>query len=289
MTKLLWDVVGERTYETGVDRGVLYVRATDGTYPTGVAWNGLTTITEAPTGAAVTPQYADNIKYLNLVSVEQFDGTVEAFTYPEEFAACDGTQEPEIGVAIGQQTRKVFGLCYRTRKGNDVAGTDLGYKVHLVYGALAAPSQKAYATVNDTPAAIAFNWAISTVPVDVPGFKPSATLTLDSTKVDATALAALELILYGDVGVNPRLPLPTEVLALFSGTITTITPTVPTYVNGTHTLTIPTQAGVFYTANDLPITAGAHVVAADQLVKAHPQPGFVFTPGVDDDWWFDFV
>jgi|SRR5690606_4771743 len=214
MVALKWDQVGERYYETGVDHGVLYLRDSDGTYSTGVAWNGLTAVTESPSGAESNPQYADNIKYLNLISAEEFGGTIEAFTYPDEFAQCDGTATPVAGVAVGQQPRKTFGLSYRTRIGNDVDGTDHGYKLHLIYGALAAPSEKAYATINDSPEAITFSWEITTTPVEVPGLKPTATITIDSTKVDPDGLSALEAVLYGTEEDEARLPLPEEVLDL---------------------------------------------------------------------------
>lgn len=289
MSELVWDQVGERTYETGVDHGVLYVRDTDGTYPEGVAWNGLTTVTESPSGAESTKQYADNIVYLNLISVEQFGGTIEAFTYPDEFGVCDGTAEPEPGVAIGQQNRSTFGLCYRTLKGNDTEGTDFGEKIHLIYGAVATPSEKAYATVNDSPEAIAFSWDITTTPVAFPGFKPSAQLTIDSTKVDPTAYADLQQLLYGTVSDDARLPLPAEVLALFSGTVTTVTPGIPTYVSGTHTLTIPGTANVLYYVNDVLTPAGAHVITEDVVVRARPAAGHIFPEVVADEWFFDFV
>lgn len=216
--KLEWDKTGERRYETGVDHGVLYLRNASGVYDSGYAWNGLTTVTESPSGAESSAQYADNIKYLNLVSAEEFGATIEAFTYPDEFALCDGTASPSDGVIIGQQSRSTFGLAYRTKIGNDVAGDSLGYKIHLIYGAQAAPSEKAYATINDSPEAITFSWELSTTPVNVPDFKPSATLVVDSTKVEADALAALEEILYGTATLSPRLPLPAEVIALFKGT-----------------------------------------------------------------------
>lgn len=216
MAALTWDAVGERFYETGVDRGVLYL-PTDGEYDDGVAWNGLVSVTESPSGAEPSPQYADNIKYLNLVSAEEFGGTIEAFTYPEEFGQCDGTAFPEVGVAVGQQTRKTFGLSYRTRVGNDVDGTDHGYKLHLIYGALAAPSEKAYSTINDSPEAITFSWEITTTPVSVTDLKPTATITIDSTKVASEDLTALETLLYGDESNEPSLPLPDAVIALFAG------------------------------------------------------------------------
>lgn len=219
---LVWDQVGERFYETGVDHGVLYIPDAAGVYNTGFAWNGLTTVTESPSGAEATPLYADNIKYLNLISVEEFGATIEAFTYPDEFAQCDGSATPEEGISIGQQTRKAFGLSYRTQVGNDLEGSDAGYKLHLVYGATAAPTEKAYATINDTPEAITFSWEITTTPVAVTGLKPTSVITIDSTKVDAAGLAALEALLYGTTTptpTEPSLPLPDAVLALFPGVL----------------------------------------------------------------------
>lgn len=220
MSKLVWDKTGERLYETGVDRGVLYVQS-NGTYPNGVAWNGLTAVTESPSGAEATPLYADNIKYLNLMSAEEFGCTIEAYTYPEEFAECDGSAELATGVTIGQQARKTFGLSYRTKIGNDAAGDKFGYKLHLIYGGLASPSEKAYATINDSPEAITFSWEVSTTPVSVDGHSPTACITIDSTKVEPTKLAALEEILYGKdgegaSGTEPRLPLPSEIATLFT-------------------------------------------------------------------------
>lgn len=214
MSKLTWDETGKRTYETGVNQAVLYPISTDGTYPKGVAWNGLTTVTESPSGAEASPIYADNMKYLNLMSAEEFGATVEAYTYPEEFETCDGSAEIADGVIIGQQSRKTFGLSYKTLIGNDTDGTDHGYKLHLIYGALAAPSEKGYQTVNDSPEAITFSWELSTTPVSVTGFKPTASLTIDSTKIDASKLAALEAILYGSESEEARLPLPDEVATL---------------------------------------------------------------------------
>ena len=223
MSKIVWDTVGERYYETGVKNGVLYPVQTGGLYNKGVAWNGLTAVTESPSGAEATALYADDIKYLNLLSNEDFGATVEAYTYPDEFAECDGSAALAAGVMIGQQKRKTFGLCYRTAVGNDVDGSDHGYKLHLVYGCLAAPSERAYATINDSPEAITFSWEISTTPVNVKGFKPTSQITIDSTKVDKAKLTSLEEILYGkdgagdsDTGVDPRLPLPDEVATLFS-------------------------------------------------------------------------
>lgn len=213
MSKIIWDKAGEHFYETGVDRGVLYPTL-NGKYQSGVAWNGLTSVSESPSGAESTAQYADNIKYLNLISAEEFGATVEAFTYPDEFAVCDGSAEPVPGVMIGQQARRPFGLSYRTLLGNDLAGTEYGYKIHLIYGATAAPSERAYATVNDSPEAITFSWSITTTPVEVPGYKPTASLTIDSTKVSADTLAKLEDILYGSADAEPRLPMPEEVFEL---------------------------------------------------------------------------
>ena len=214
MSKLTWDQTGERFYETGVKQGVLYPQAEGGTYPKGVAWNGLTAVTESPSGAEATPLYADDIKYLNLMSAEEFGATIEAYTYPDEFAQCDGSAEIAKGVSIGQQARKAFGMSYKTTLGNDVANNDYGYKLHLIYGALAAPSEKAYATINDSPEAITFSWEVTTTPVSVKGFKPTANITIDSTKVDKGKLTALEAILYGGGSDEPRLPLPDEVATL---------------------------------------------------------------------------
>ena len=217
MAELVWDAIGERIYETGVDHGVLYIPNAAGVYDSGYAWNGLVSVSESPSGAESSPQYADNIKYLNLVSAEEFGATIEAFTYPDEFGQCDGTAEPVEGVFIGQQPRKPFGLSYRSKVGNDLVGTDFGYKLHLVYGALAAPTEKAYSTINDSPEAITFSWSITTTPVDVPGFRPSASLTIDSTKTTPAKMALLEEILYGDTTESARLPLPAEILEILDG------------------------------------------------------------------------
>lgn len=215
MPRLTWDETAERLYETGVSKGVLYI-PTAGVYSKGVAWNGLTGITESPSGAEETPLYADDIKYQSLRSVEEFGCTIEAYMYPDEFAECDGEAELAKGAVIGQQKRKVFGLCYRTVLGNDVDGNDHGYKLHFVYGCTAAPSEKAYATVNDSPEAITFSWEVKTTPVSVAGFKPTASLTIDSSTCDATKLKALEAILYGAEAAEPRLPLPDEIKTLLT-------------------------------------------------------------------------
>lgn len=222
MSRLTWDNTGERFYETGVKKGVLYKQDSSGTYPKGVAWNGLTTVTESPSGAEATALYADDIKYLNLMSVEEFGATVEAYTYPDEFAECDGSASIATGVSIGQQKRKTFGMSYVTVLGNDTDGNDYGYKIHIIYGAKAAPSEKAYATINDSPEAITLSWELTTTPVSVSGFQPTASLTIDSTKVPAAKLAELEKILYGVdadetnsvTAAEPRLPLPDEIAEL---------------------------------------------------------------------------
>lgn len=293
MTALVWDSVGERFYETGVSKGVLYIPDEDGVYDTGVAWNGLTTVTESPSGAEATPTYADNIKYLNLISAELFGGTVEAYTYPEEFLQFDGVATPTAGVYVGQQNRKVFGLSYQTLLGNDLEGTDYGFKIHLVYGAQAAPSEKAYATVSDSPEAIVLSWELSTTPVAVTGLKPTASMTIDSTKVDSDALDDLLDILYGTVGTDPRLPLPDEVIALFNATVTAVelgTPAnQPTYNAGTHVVTLPTVTGVQWKINGVNKAPGAQpalTVGQVSEVTANPQPGYVLHG--DDDWTFNY-
>lgn len=213
MSKLVWDQVGERLYETGTKKGVLYPFESNA-YAKGVAWNGLTAVTESPSGAEATAIYADDIKYLNLRSAEEFGATIEAYTYPDEFAECDGSAYIAPGIKIGQQKRKMFGFSYTTTVGNDTEGDDHGYKIHLVYGATASPSEKSYQTINDSPEAITFSWEVATTPVEVKGFKPTATLEIDSTKVDADKLEALEDILYGTENAEPRLPLPDEVVTL---------------------------------------------------------------------------
>lgn len=222
--KIKWDAVGEHLFETGVKNGVLYRQNASGVYDEGYAWNGLISISESPSGAEATPLYADDIKYLNLLSAEDFGATIEAYTYPDEFAECDGSASLAKGVTIGQQARKPFGLCYRTTIGNDTDGNDHGYKLHIIYGCLASPSERSYSTINDSPEAITFSWEIKTTPVAVTGAKPTACLTIDSTKVDASKLSALEVILYGkdptseggEDGVAPRLPLPDEIKTMFT-------------------------------------------------------------------------
>lgn len=218
MSEIKWDTVGERFYETGVDHAVLYPQDSKGAYPKGVAWNGITGVTESPSGAEASDIYADNIKYATLRSAETFGATITAYTSPDEFAACDGSASIAEGVVIGQQSRNPFGLSYRTKVGNDTASEeDDSYKLHIVYNATASPSERAYATVNDSPEAIEFSWEITTTPVDVTGHKPTATITIDSSKADTTKLAALEDILYGSESAEPRLPLPDEIATIFAG------------------------------------------------------------------------
>ena len=217
MAKLVWDESGKRLYETGVEKGVLYVQGENGQYEQGVAWNGLTAVTESPSGAEPTALYADDIKYLELFSAEEFGATIEAYTYPAEFEACDGSASLGEGVTIGQQDRKAFGLCYRTVVGNDVKGNEHGYKIHLVYGAKAKPSEKAYATVNDSPEAVTFSWEVTTTPVNVAGFKPTASVTIDSTKVTPEKLKLIEDKLYGTASEEATLPLPDEIKQIIAG------------------------------------------------------------------------
>lgn len=218
MSKIVWDAVGEHTFETGVRNGVLYLKDAQGDYSTGVAWNGLTSVSESPEGAEPTDLYADDIKYLTLMSAENFKATIEAYTYPVEFEECDGSATIAKGVVIGQQTRKPFGLCYRTAIGNDTDGNEHGYKLHIVYGCQASPSEKQYTAINDSPEAITFSWEVNTTPVNVTGKKPTATLIIDSTKADKTKLTALEAILYGSETEEPRLPLPDEIATLMAAT-----------------------------------------------------------------------
>lgn len=297
MAPLTWDATGARTYETGIDKGVLYIPDATGDYINGYAWNGLTTVTETPSGAESNAQYADNIKYLNLLSAETFEGTIGAYTYPDEFGQCDGTASPIAGMTIGQQDRKTFGFAYRTLKGNDVDGTSHGYKLHLVYGAQASPSEKQFQTVNDSPAPIDFSWKFSTTPIVVGtvnsvAYKPTSLITIDSTEVDATALAALETVLYGSVGVDPRLPTPAEVYALFAGTATAIRMTnanAPSYNSATHVVTIPTVTHVTWKVNGVTATPGAQTAMTTgqtSVVRAYAAAGYYLTAA--DEWVFDY-
>ena len=214
MARLIWDEVGQRFFETGVKNGVLYVQDNDGSYKNGVVWNGLTAVTESPSGAEETPLYADDVKYLTLRSAEEFGATVEAYTYPVEFEQCDGSAAIAAGVTIGQQARRAFGLCYRTSVGNDIQGQNFSYKLHLIYGCTVAPSEKSYSTINDNPEAITFSWELSTVPVPVDGFSPTASLVIDASKVDEGKMALLEDALFGDEQNEARLLLPNEIMEM---------------------------------------------------------------------------
>lgn len=293
MVALQWDVTGERTYETGVDHGVLYQVDQAGEYVGGVAWNGLVSVTQSPSGAEATPMYADNIKYLNLMSNEEFGATIEAFTYPVEFEQNDGSASPAPGVSVSQQRRRLFGFCYRTLKGNDVEGNDLGFKLHLVYGCLAAPSEKANSTISDSPEIVTFSWEVTTTPVavgEVGGemYKPTSKLTIDSTEADPARLTTLMEQLYGTASTEPSMPLPADVIAMMSAAVTIVTPTEPTYDSGTDTITIPTVTGVRYTIDGETVT-GAVVITEDTIVKAYPETGYKFPAVSDDDWFFDFA
>lgn len=290
MTVLSWDGTGERLYETGVDRGVLYI-PNNGIYDTGYAWNGLTAVTESPSGAEPTALYADNIKYLTLMSAEDYGITIEAYTSPVQFALCDGTAQVSAGVFVGQQPRKAFGFSWRTRIGNDVSASDFGYKLHLVWGAMASPSEKAFETINDTPDAITLSWEVSTTPVAATGFKPVASMTIDSTKVLPAALSQLENALYGTSGSSPRLPSPDEVVAIFTGSApTSVTPTAPT-ATAAGVITIPTVPGVVYRRSDTnaPVTGTVTIATlGDTLgIRALPQnSGYVFPPVAANYWSF---
>lgn len=289
MSKITWDEVGQRVFETGIDHGVLYIPNAQGQYVNGVPWNGLTGITESPSGAEASAQYADNIKYLNLYSAEDFAATLEAYTWPPEFNRFDGMASPTPGVHVGQQNRKPFGLSYRTIKGNDIEGNDYGYKLHLVYGCQASPSEKAYATVNESPEGITFSWSLTTTPVSVPGLKASAFLTIDSTMVNPTRLAALELVLYGDTGVDPQLPMPATVITMMSDDSSIVTPTQPAFDEEANEITIPTVTGVVYYINGTPVPAGVLEISEDTIVTAGPAEGYVFAAGIDDDWFYNYT
>lgn len=290
MTALTWDAAADRKWETGVDRGVLYIPNGSGVYDNGYAWNGLTTVTESPTGAEVTKTYADNIIYGSLLSVEEYEGTIAAYTFPDEFAPCDGFYSPDPGVMVGQQERQVFGFSYRTRVGNAIT-PELGFKIHLVYGALASPSEKEYATVNDSPEAIEFSWDFTTTPVPVTGRKPTSLLVIDSTKVSPADLAELEAFLYGTVGTDPSLPPPDDVLAIFAAALTTATPTAPTYNSTTDIVTIPSVTGViYYTDADGDLPSGDYgPITGNVVIKARPDTGYKFPAVVDDDWLITFA
>lgn len=295
MATLTWDQTGQRMYETGVDHGVLFQVDEAGEYVDGVAWNGLTTVTESPSGAEASPQYADNIKYLNLISVENFGCTVEAYYYPPQFEENDGSASPTAGVSVGQQPRKPFGFCYRTQKGNDTQGNNYGYKLHLVWGCLAAPSEKAYATVNDSPEAITFSWEVTTTAVAVGTvlsveYAPTASMTIDSTLVDPAKLATLESYLYGTVSEDPTMPLPADVIAIMASALTLATPTAPTYNSSTDIITIPTVTGVEYLIDGQVVPPGAtDPITTNTLVRARPLTGYKFPTPVQDEWLITFA
>ena len=293
MAVLTWDNVGDRRYETGIDHGVLYQLDESGAYGDGVPWNGLTTVTESPSGAESNKQYADNIVYVNLISAEEFGGTIEAYTYPDEFGQNDGSDEPAPGVLVGQQGRRPFGLVYRTLLGNDTEGQEHGYKIHLVYGAQASPSEKAYATVNDSPEAATLSWEFTTTPVSVMDGKPTSILTIDSTKSDMADLQTLEDILFGTVGDDARLPGPDEVIAIFTGGVMAVdmgsSTNQPSYNAGTHVVTLPNVTGVQWKINGEDVAPGAQpALTAGQTaeVQAVGQSGYNLEG--DDEWTFDY-
>lgn len=294
MTALVWDKTGERFFETGVDHGVLYQVDEAGEYVDGVAWNGLTAVNESPSGAESTPQYADNIKYLNLISAEEFGATIEALTYPVEFEQNDGSASPAPGVMIGQQNRKAFGFCYRTRIGNDL-NPELGYKLHLVYGCLASPSEKAHATVNESPEAVAFSWELTTTPVNVGTiggitYKPTAKLTVDSRNTDPAKLATLEEQLYGTVISDPSMPLPADVIAMLGSTLTLATPVAPTYDSSDDMITIPAVTGVEYWINGALVPAGDFgPITTNTLVKVRAATGYRLPVPHQSDYLITFA
>lgn len=279
MALLVWDAPEERYYETGVDHGVLYIPNNNGEYVNGVAWNGLTGVTESPSGAEPSKQYADNILYATLFSAEEFAATIEAFTCPDEFWEFDGVAVTAAGMQIGQQARPAFGFSFRTRKGNAL-NEDAGYVLHLVYGCQAAPSEKAYKTINDSPEMTPFSWALTTSPVALTGFRPTAIVKIDSTdsRVNPTRLAALETILYGDVSNDPRLPLPDEVDDILATGIQLVTPTTPAYNAATNTITFPATAGIIWTVDGVDYDpSDTLVIDEDKVVYARPAPTYTFT------------
>lgn len=291
MVALAWDKIGEKIFEAGVEKGVLYKQNTQGVYNIGFAWNGLVSVNESPSGAEANKQYANNKVYANITSAEEFSGSLEAFTYPQEFAECDGYAELTDGVSIGQQRRVPFGLAYKTKIGNDIAELDLGYKLHLIYGAKAAPSERNYTTINESPEAMTMSWELSTEPVEVAGKRPTATLVIDSTKVSAAKLADLENILYGTAGTDPRLPLPAEVASVLGTTLTvTAQPAAPAYNATTKVITIPTVTGVEYYIDGVKKANGSTVtITKDTIVTAQPAATYKFPAVSDDDWFFAFA
>jgi hypothetical protein len=291
MSALVWDQLEERFFETGTDHGVLYMPDASGAYVNGVAWNGLTGVTESPSGAEAQKQYADNINYVTLFSAEEFAATIEAFTAPDEFFEFDGVHRTASGLQVGQQRRPQFGFSYRTKKGNAL-NEDLGYILHLVYGAQASPSEKAYATVNDSPEPVTFSWAVTTTPVPsgISGLKPTAIIKIDSTDplVSSAALAQLETILYGTAGVNPRLPMPAEVDQILDTGVQIVTPVAPTYNSTTDLVTIPDVEGVVYKINGVVVT-GDVPITTDTVVTANPEATYTFGGVFVSEWLIDFV
>lgn len=291
--KLEWDKTGERIYRTGVNKGVLY-QVLAGEYVDGVAWNGLTNVTASPSGAESNKQYADNIVYLNLQSVEEFNATIEALSYPTAFEQNDGSATPTAGVYVAQQRRKPFGFCWQTRVGNDELATDYGYEINMVWGCQAAPSEKANATISDSPEPQALSWELSTTPTNVGTvlaveYQPTAKMTVSSIGTDPVKLAALEDILYGTVSTDPMLPLPADVILLMASALTSVTPAAPTYDNTDDMVTIPATAGVIYTLNGVVKTAGDHLITATSEVKAKPATGYKFPTPTQTQWVFTYA
>lgn len=288
MTQLVWNQPGERVFELGTDRGVLYHKDINGVYTDGEAWNGLKSVSKSPSGGEPTKMYADNMVWLTLLSVEEFAATIECMMYPKGFEKYDGLATPVPGVVLGQQPRESFGFSWRTLKGNDIEGQEAGYKIHLAYGCLAKPTEQAHNTINESPETTSFSYELSTTPVTVTGYKPTAYVCIDSTEVDAGDLAALELILYGSVGQTPKLPLPDQVLGLFSGAVLVAQPTPPTYDSGTDTLTIPSMTGVDYLIDGEVQPSGPQVITGDVDVEARPKNGYYFGDDADTYWRITF-
>lgn len=293
MTKLAWDETGKKFYRTGVDRGVLY-QAVSGEYVGGTAWNGLTTVTASPSGAESNKKYADNIVYLNLLSVEEFNATIEAFSYPDAFEQNDGSATPTPGVHVSQQRRKPFGLCYRNLLGNDELANDYGYELNLVWGCLAAPSERPNASVSDSPEPQALSWELSTTPINVGTvlgveYKPTSKMTISSKGTDPTKLAALEAALYGTVSTDALLPLPADVILMMASTLTSATPAAPTYNSTTDKVTIPGTTGVIYSLNGIDVPAGDYDITANAEVRARPATGYKFPVPTQTQWVFTFA
>lgn len=293
MTALEWDKVGERFYETGVSNGVLYEPNNQGVYDSGVAWSGLTNVTESPSGAESNKQYADNMVYVNLKSAEEYGGTIEALTYPPEFEKYDGVAKVN-GVSIHQQTRKTFGFSWQSLIGNDLEGQDHGYKIHLVWGADAAPSERTHATVNDSPEASPFSWEVTTTPVavgEIGGvtYKPASKLTISSLDHSPAKMTELKNVLYGTAGDDPRLPSPKEIVEMMAANLTEVETVAPTYDAGTDMITIPNVAGVEYMVDGEVVPAGPYgPITEDTVVTAKPATGYKFTPTSDVDWTQNF-